>query len=116
MSHIISFATVHSLDRAKERTGLNEKNAAKLIDLALQRGKTADAFTSWERNYLTKEANDHCTALAYDGFCYIVNENGYCVTMYPLPAWFGKKKHFSGKERIRNMKTYSRLYSPELYE
>lgn len=116
MSHTISFATVHSLDRAKERTGLNEKNAVKQIDLALRRGKSAESFTSWERSFLTREANDNCTALAYDGFCYIVNENGFCVTMYPLPAWFGKKKHFSGKERIRNMKTYSRLHSSDLYE
>ena len=97
MKTTISFATVHSIDRIKERAGKNEKNAEKLIALALERGKSADRFTSWERSYLSREASDNCTALAYDGLCYIVNENGFCVTMYPLPAWFGKKKHYNGK-------------------
>lgn len=106
-----SMATLHSLDRAKERLGFNEKKAMKMINLALTRGKTAEDFTSWEREFLMGEARDEAIAIAYNNYCYIVNKDGFCITMYPLPAWFGKKKHFYGKERIRNMKAFSRNYA-----
>ncbi len=107
---VTSMATVHSLGRIKERAGLNEKRAYKMIDLALQRGKTADHFTSWERNFLLNESKNNKTAIAYNNYCYIVGENGFCITLFPLPNWFGKKKHFDGKERIRNIKAYSRYH------
>ena len=102
-----NFATTHSITRAKERCGMkNPQTAARNINLALQRGKCADAFTSRERDYLGSISRDNCTALAYNNFCYIVNEYGVCVTLYPLPAWFGKKKRFDGKTKIRDYKQY----------
>ena len=103
-----TMATFHSLERAKQRAGLNERRACKMIDLALTRGKTAAFFSSWERDYLENTAAENTTALAYNNYCYIVSDTGRCLTMYPLPKWFGKKKHFAGKERIRNMKVYMR--------
>lgn len=106
-------ATIHSLDRAKERAGLNEKRAERLISLALERGKTADKFTSWERSYLKGEETEEYIAVAYAGYCYLISYSGTCVTMYPLPAWFGKKKHYNGKERIRDYKKYCK--SNDLY-
>ena len=30
--------------------------------------------------------------------------------MYELPAWFGHKKRYHGKERIRDAKKYQRFY------
>ena len=107
----ITRATVHSIDRARERFATNEKTATKNIHLALERGKTADEFTSKERDFLINTAQGDVTALAYNNFCYLVNSEGFCVTMYPLPAWFGKKKHFDGKERIRNVKTYAKHHA-----
>lgn len=102
-----SIATMHGVDRIKERCNLkNQRSAVKSIKLALKRGKRAEDFTSWERDYLSKEAYGDCFAIAYNSFCYIVNSQGSCVTVYPLPAWFGKKKHFDGKERIRDYKKY----------
>lgn len=98
--------TIHCIDRAKERAGLNEKRAEKMVALAIERGKTADSFTSWERSYLKGEENDNCIAIAFAGYCYLINYQCECITMYPLPSWFGKKKHFDGKERIRNYKKY----------
>ena len=99
--------TLHSIDRAMERCSLkNQRSAEKNISRAIQRGKRAEDCTSWERSYLSKEAHDNCTAVVYNSFCYIINESGLCVTIYPLPAWFGKKKHFDGKERIRDYKKY----------
>ena len=116
MSTIISYASIHSLERAKERAGLNEKKAEKRIQIALERGRTAETFTSKERDFLERESSDFCVAIAYANFCYIVNENGFCVTMYPLPKWFGKKKHFDGKEKIRNVKAYARNHRMDCYE
>ena len=103
-------ATIHSLERAKERIGCNKKNAEKQIERALVRGKKADDFTSWEKSFLQGESSETTTAIAYNNYCYIVSSDGMCVTLYPLPVWFGKKKHFDGKEKIRNMKVYARNY------
>ena len=108
MTTTYEFASYHSIVRAKERLGYNKRNAEKQIELAMSRGKTADEFTSWERDYLKGECGDATTAIAYNNFCYIVSDTGICVTLYPLPVWFGKKKHFNGKEKIRNMKSYMR--------
>ena len=110
MTTIISYTTCHSIDRAKERAGLNERKATKMIEQALKRGKSANEFNSMEKSYLEKQGQGNCTAIAYNNFCYIVNENGFCVTLYPLPVWFGKKKRFDGKEKIRNPKKYRKNY------
>ena len=104
----ITRATVHSIDRAKERFCNNEKTATKNIHLALERGKTADEFTSKERDFLINTAQGDVTALAYNNFCYLVNSEGFCITMYPLPNWFGKKRFYDGKKEIRNPRAYSR--------
>ena len=106
-----TIVTVHGVSRAKERCNVkNVRSAEKNVTLAIQRGKRADDCTSWERTYLENEAHDDCVAVAYNNFCYIINPAGVCVTIYQLPAWFGKKKHFNGKERIRNFKKYNRNY------
>ncbi len=99
-------ATNHFIDRAKERAGINEKKAERMISLALERGKTSEDFTSWEREYLKREEHDNCIAIAYAGFCYIFTYQRDCLTVYQLPTWFGKKKHYNGKERIRDYKKY----------
>ena len=103
-------ATYHSIERAKERFSKNEKTATKNIRLALERGKKATNFASKEREYLENVAKGDVVALAYNNFCYIVNENGFCVTMYALPEWFGKKRFYDRKKPIRNVKAYSRNY------
>lgn len=113
-----NIATIHSINRIKERCNTkNQRKAIKSIRLALQRGKRAGDFTSWERSYLSKEAYDNCVAIAYNDLCYIVNSEESCVTVYNLPAWFGKKKHFNGKERIRDYKKYCKnnvLYQDQI--
>jgi hypothetical protein len=104
-----TIVTIHGASRAKERCNVkNVRSAEKNVTLAIQRGKRAADCTSWERAYLESEAYDDCIAVAYNNFCYIFNPSGVCVTIYQLPAWFGKKKHFNGKERIRNYKKYCR--------
>lgn len=99
--------THHSIERVMERRSIkNVRTAEKNIARAIQNGKRAENFTSLEHTFLSKEGRDNCTAIAYNGFCYIVNKNGACVTVYPLPVWFGRRQHFRGKEPIRDFRKY----------
>lgn len=101
--------TIHGTHRVKARRNLkNQRSVEKSVQLAYNRGKRAEDCSSWERNFLSMKPQNDCTAVAYNNYCYIFNSSGVCVTLYPLPAWFGKKKRFDGKERIRNYKQYSR--------
>ena len=105
--------TYHSLQRARERTGLSLKSSARLIGNAFERGKEADHFTAAERKFLERKVKDGCRALYYNGYCFIVSADDYCITMYQAPEWFGKK-HYDGKDEIRKAKKYMRL--SDLYE
>ena len=98
--------TYHSIQRANERTRYNGKSAIRFIENGITRGKTAEDFTNEERKFLLNTAYDNCIAKAYNGFCLIINESNKCVTLYPLPKWFGKKRYYKGKRRIRNAKRY----------
>lgn len=101
-----NYTTQHSIERMKERLGVNARKAEKRISDAICRGTGAESFSAKERAYLTGKECRGCTAKVYDGYCYIVGENDVCVTLYRLPSWFGKKKHYDGKEKIRNYKKY----------
>lgn len=102
--------TMHSHQRAKER--LHSKNLRKSqrqVLNALERGKRAKDFrTSWERRFLELASRDACYAVAYNQCCYIFSDKNICVTVYKLPAWFGKRKPCDGKEVIRNTKKYNK--------
>lgn len=113
MMTMFSVATMHSLDRAKERIGVKGKQAERYIRLAVERGKSSEDFSAKEKHYLEKESSENYTAIAYNNFCYIISNDGLCITMFPLPNWFGKKMRYNGKEKIRDMKKYSR--SHDLY-
>ncbi len=98
--------TNHSLDRAKERLNLNSKAAKRNIYNAYERGQTAESFKSRERDYLTSKCSDGVVAYVYQNNCYIFKTDGTCLTVYPLPVWFGKKMDNKEKVRIRNYKKY----------
>ena len=100
--------TLHSIIRAKERLELNEKRAARIIKLAFSRGKCASEFSASERRYLKGKETKGCTAKAYNGVCYIFGENNNCITLYELPAWFGKRQSYNGKEKVRSPRAYLR--------
>lgn len=103
--------TLHGVERAKERVGIKGVRAAeRQAKLAMTRGKTAEDLTSWERNYIRSVAKENCVAIAYNGFCYIASlTSGSCVTMFPLPSWWGKKKNYAGKQRIRKPKKFASM-------
>ena len=103
--------TIHAVQRTQERAGFNFKRSTRFISNAVKRGLKADAFESAERDYLKSyEYNNGCHAIVYNSFCFIVNNSGICITMFELPKWFGKKRLFFGKERVRDTKKFSLSY------
>lgn len=98
--------TYHCMERAKERAGLNEAETIKLIDNAREKGKGAGKFHSKERTYLCNRSSDGKKAIVYNNYCFIFKDNGICITMYPVPDWFGKKQFYKKKKKIRNVKRY----------
>lgn len=108
--------SIHSIERARERCNLKSNEAAaRRIDLAYERGSCASDLTSWERSFLLGKSHDNCRVVAYNNDCYIISDTGVCVTVFQLPRWFGKKKHFHGKEHIRNYRKYVKNYA-DVYE
>ena len=103
--------TFHSIQRTQERTGFNVRTSERFIENAIERGKGAEAFSAKERDYLLhKEEQDGCRAIIYNTYCFIVNSDDRCVTMYSAPKWFGKKR-YDGKREIRDVKKYARFYN-----
>lgn len=92
-------ATDHSLKRAKERTGMNRKRAGRQVELAFERGlRSSDCSYSIDRKFLEHKSDRKkgVEAVAFNGVCYILDSiNGRCITLFPLPNGFGKKKHVS---------------------
>ena len=105
--------TYHSIQRANERTRFTGQAAIRFIKNGIERGKTAENFNQNEKKYLAECAYDNCIAKAYNGFCLIISQDGDCVTLYPLPEWFGKKRHYKAKELVRNARQYRMEYRHE---
>ncbi len=91
----------HSINRAKERAGLNRKKAEKMMSLARGRGiGYEDCKWSLDRQFLISRTTDTTVALAYNGYCFIFDRDTCnCITMYLLPKSFGKKKTFYKNSR-----------------
>ena len=104
--------TIHSIQRANERTRYSGRAAERFIQNGITRGKAAEDFSQNESAYLTGLARDNCVAKAYNGYCLIISERGDCVTLYELPEWFGRKRLYDSKTRIRNPKRYAASHIP----
>ena len=105
--------TDHSFERAKKRAGLSKKKAAKMMELAKERGKGyEDCRWSVDRAYLVGRTNNVAVALAYNGYCFIFDrETCRCITMYPLPKSFGKKKTYYAPQSKRTTCEYELQYA-----
>ena len=101
--------TQHGFERAKERLGSNERMIERFIQNAELRGKKPEDFhTRRERDWLKAHGGCGCTAIIYNGYCIILTETNTCVTLYKVPSWFGKRGHYDGKARIRDVARYQR--------
>ena len=102
--------TLHSIERAKERAGMNPRTAEHFMRNALERGKDKTMFACEEkRRWLTAKENA-CgyKALVYNDMCLIV-DRGVVITMYEVPSWFKRQKRYNGKERIRNQAKFEKF-------
>ena len=92
------FNSCHSYKRAKERAGLPRKRAERMIELARTRGmEYTDCSWSIDKHFLERKSDEETKAVAYNGYCFILNrETLACITMFALPKHFGKKKTFYG--------------------
>lgn len=106
--------TMHSLIRAKERTGLSTKASIKFIHAAMEHGIGLERFPERERHYMSEREEDDKTVLFYSGYIFIMSSDNCCITMYPAPVWFGKKAYYDKKTMVRNPKKYNRFYRNEI--
>lgn len=105
--------TYHSLSRAKERAGLSRKKAEKMMSLARERGiGFEDCKWSVDRTYLVQKSTAGKKALAFNGFCFIFDVDTYeCITMFPLPKCFGKKKTFFAESDRKKNARFEMMYA-----
>ena len=100
--------TRHSIQRAHERLGLNEKRAQRVIELAYTRGKRMEDFRGSDFRYLLTLCEDGCAPVVYQDTIYIFSRDGVCVTLYQAPRWLGGRRNYDGKERIRDVRRFFR--------
>ncbi len=98
----------HYLERAKERMGLNQSKAIRMEDIVFNRGLLSDDLPKKERTYLASKETDESLPRFYNGYIFIYNVEGLCLTVYKAPEWFGKKGSFEGKRKIRDPWKYRR--------
>jgi len=96
--------TRHSIERAKERIGMNPKTAEHFMRNALERGRDKTMFTCEQKRQwlISREKAEGTRALVYNDTCVIVSGDGAVITLFAVPGWFRNSSRYSGKERIRN--------------
>lgn len=102
--------TYHSICRTEERANLSKGAAMKMIERASKKGRMASEFALDERRYLQSKENEGRYACYYSGYCFIFTKGHICITMFPVPKWFGKRGKYNGKILIREPKKYLRIY------
>lgn len=103
----------HSVNRAKERAGMNRKKALKMMELARERGITSDECKwSLDKKFLESRSDADTIAVAFNGYCFIMERGTMnCITMYRLPKHFGKKKTFyKTNAKCSQKNTYEAVY------
>ena len=102
--------TLHSIERARERTGMNARAAEHFMRNALERGKDKTMFSceNKRRWLISKEAACGYRAVVYNDCCLIVDRD-VVITIYEVPAWFRRTSRYSGKERIRNRAKFEKF-------
>lgn len=92
----LEYDSRHSIYRAKERMGISEKRAIRMFDLARRRGiRSIDCKWSVDRRFLEIKSSEEVEAIAFNGYCFILDRMTMnCITMFPLPKDFGKKKTY----------------------
>lgn len=103
-------ATMHSIERAKERVGKNPRAAEHMMRNALERGRDKSMFSCEHKRRWLEAKENACgyKALVYNGHCYIVTQDNVVITLYELPGWFTRANRYNGRERIRNQAKFEK--------
>jgi hypothetical protein len=103
--------TQHSIERAKDRIGMNPRAAEHFMRNALERGKDKTMFTCEQKRRWLIAKEDACgyKALVYNDMCVIVSQDDRVITLYEVPGWFRRSTRYSGKERIRNQAKFAKF-------
>lgn len=101
--------TYHSIIRTSERANLNHHSAIRMIERAKECGKRAEAFPAIERNYMKNMEINGKTVLYHAGYCFVFGDECACITMFPVPQWFGKKSRHYGKTLVKKPKKYFKM-------
>lgn len=105
--------TLHSIERAKERTGMNPRTAEHFMRVAMERGKDKAMFSGEQKRRWLAAKEDACgyKAIVYNGICLIVDRETV-ITLYRVPEWFRRASRYNGKERIRNQAKFEKFNRP----
>ena len=101
--------TYHSILRTAERANLNQQSAIRMIERAKECGKKSEQFPADERNYMKRLETEGKTVLYHAGYCFVLGDDFICITMFPVPKWFGKKTKHCGKTYVRRPKKYFKM-------
>ena len=103
--------TYHAIIRTMERTGLDRTAAVQFIGKAMERGKGTEFFNGEVRRYLESKSADGQRAIVYGFYCFIISAEDICITMYSISDRLNDKKHYDGKQKIRDIRKYMRFNS-----
>ena len=108
--------TLHSIERAKDRIGMNPRAAEHMMRNALERGKDKSMFSCEQKRRWLAAKENACghKALVYNDVCLIVSQEDKVITLYEVPGWFKRSNRYSGKERIRNQAKYTKFNCYEM--
>lgn len=102
--------TLHSIERAKERAGMNPRAAEHFMRNALERGKDKTMFSCEQKRKWLAAKENACgyRALVYNDMCLIVDRD-VVITLYEVPDWFKRASRYCGRERIRNRARFEKF-------
>jgi len=103
--------TNKGISKLQSFTNLNDKACMKLIRRAYANGINLKDLSSEERHYFESYINSsNRTALIYGDYCYVF-AGSYCINVLRQP----KKRKYRGKDKIKNLKKYSKHYDAKYY-
>ena len=81
--------TLHCYIRGEERFGYSYDETENHTKRAFEKGRTSDAYEGREQKYLRRREDDELLVRVHGNAVYLFNADGFCVTMYEKPSWFG---------------------------
>ena len=111
LKEVFKMYTTHSVERVMERGDRSLKEAIVDINRAWYEGSRGEEFGGREREYLEGRTSDRIYPIVFRRNVYLFDNDGNCVTMYPVPKWFGRElKQKAVKPRKLDIRRYLMEY------